>query len=235
MYFLHWDFSDGKLLPACLVHYEQESYLSQEERINEEQTVERLKELAGIFNKIITEINENGFPDLCPPNWKQPEKEYPLFHLASQKDLGVLDVECDKIVGGNWANLPPQLRGPYPKPRKFWNLLAGFLNLTDQDKNIRNKIPEISVYKIFDDYFCDEGNHRLYVSRYLGLKTIKARVVEYDYHSFLKRSYVKKDHNLSWTYIAVLDTETGNTYLYDIDENAVKQYLKLKEKYQIDA
>lgn len=33
MYFLHWDFSDGKLLPTCLVHYEQESYLSQEERL----------------------------------------------------------------------------------------------------------------------------------------------------------------------------------------------------------
>lgn len=238
MYWLEWhtNINNNDILPTCIVHYEQEPYLSEEEQRKEEQIVQRLKEAANIFNEITTKINKEGFPDLCPPNWKDPYKEYPLFVFAHYKELGVLEIECDRIVGGNWANFPPELRGPYPHTGKFWSLLAGFLNLSDEDENTRDKIPLIPVFKIFDDYFCEEGNHRLYVSRCLGLKAIKAEVIEYDYYSLLTKSFIRKSEVQN--YLAILNTESeaGKRYasLYPIDEEEMEKYLQLKRKFQIE-
>lgn len=233
MYYLRWHFTEQPL-PTCSVYYEQEPYLSVSEQNEEKLTVERLRESCGVFNQFVEDINKNGFPDLCPINWKHPTKEYPLHYFAPQKELGTIKIECDKIVGGNWANMPPGMRGNYPKPRKFWNLLAGYLNLNDTIHNTRDKIPAIPVYKIMDDYFCDEGNHRLYVSRILGFKTIKAEVVEIDYYTFLKNSYVYKDTVFSERYIAYPDNRTGRIQLYEIDEDEIQQYQKLKEQLQMN-
>jgi hypothetical protein len=229
MYFLSWNYE--KLLPTCSVCYEKESYLSVTEQQEEEQIVRRLKELCEVFNSITEQINQNGFPDLCPVNYKYPEREYPLYSLAPQKDIGIIEIECDKIIGGNWANMPfAEIKGDYPKPRKFVDLLKGYLNLNDQLKNTRDSIPPIPVYKIFDDYFCDEGNHRLYVSRLLKFETIKAEVLEFDYLAFLQNSYL---HETSMqTYIAYPVKENGYAQLNEININEVHQYKKLKEKYK---
>ena len=229
MYFLSWDYE--KDLPTCSVFYEKESYLSKTQQQEEEQVVNRLKELCEVFNSITEQINQNGFPDLCPSNYKYPEKEYPLYCLAPEKNIGIIEIECDKIIGGNWANIPfAEINGGYPKPRKFVDLLRGYLNLNDQLKNTRDSIPPIPVYKIFDDYFCDEGNHRLYVSRLLKFETIKAEVLEFDYFTFLQNSYLHTTSLL--TYLAYPVGEKGYTQLNEINADEIEQYKKLKEKYK---
>lgn len=228
MYFLSWDYE--KNLPTCSVFYEKESYLSQTEQQEEERVVSRLKELCEVFNSITGQINKNGFPDLCPTNYKYSEREYPLYCLVPQKNLGIFDIECDKIIGGNWANMPLAEVSGYPKPRKFTDLLMGYLNLNDHLRNTRDNIPPIPIYKIFDEYFCDEGNHRLYVSRILKFKTIKAEVLEFDYLAFLQNSYLHTTPLQD--YIAYPISEDRYASLNDVSADEIQQYIKLKEKYK---
>ena len=228
MFFLEWNFE--KMLPSCSVCYEPESYLSQTEQQDEQHKVSRLQELCEVFNALTEKINQDGFPDLCPADYKIPEKSYPLYTLAPHRRLGVMEVECQKIIGGNWANLPHSANPNYPKPRKVTDLLTGYLNLNDDFKDTRSQIPPIPVFKIFDDYFCDEGNHRLYVSRLLQFKSIKAEVIEIDYLSFLKNSFQYKDTVFSGSYIAYAKEEP-NHQLFEVTEEEINQYKKLKEQY----
>lgn len=184
MYFLRWKFEDDVLLPYCEVEYEEESYLDVNLQQKEHHAVTRLRDLSEIFNDISERINKKGFPDLCPPHYKILEEAYPLFYKAKSEKLGVLELDCDKIIGGNWANLPQAECPGYPKARKVWDLLVGYLNMNERLEKTEENIPPIPVFKIKEDYFCREGNHRLYVSRLLGRKTIKANVVELDYTPF---------------------------------------------------
>ena len=39
-------------------------------------------------------------------------------------------------------------------------------------------LPPVSLYKLGDDYFVDDGNHRISVARYHGLPDVEADVTE---------------------------------------------------------
>jgi hypothetical protein len=41
------------------------------------------------------------------------------------------------------------------------------------------ELPPVSLYKIGDKYFVDDGNHRVSVARYQGVEMIDAEVVEF--------------------------------------------------------
>lgn len=228
VYFLKWNY-DG-VLSTCSVVYELEPYFDRIEFRKEEQKVQRLQELCEVFNEIAERINQNGFPNLCPKNHKDPYETYPLFHLAKCRHIGVMEVRCNAIVGGNWANRPEALQEGYPKPRKLQDLLVGYLNLNEKLKDTKSLIPPIPVYKIMDDYFCEEGNHRLYATRLLGFKTIKAEVMEYDYISFLKETRLYRPAGSESSYIAK-PAEGGHFSLHEISELQAKQCETLKRKH----
>lgn len=75
-----------------------------------------------------------------------------------------------------------------------------------------------------DDYFCDEGNHRLYVARLLGFKTIKAKVFEYDYLTFLEESSICQ---IGKTYYLL--SNKNNSIYCEINNKDVEEYNKIKE------
>ena len=87
---MKWNY-DG-VLPTCSVVYELEPYFDRIEFRKEEQKVQRLQELCEVFNEIAERINQNGFPNLCPKNHKDPYETYPLFHLAKCRHIGVVEV-----------------------------------------------------------------------------------------------------------------------------------------------
>jgi hypothetical protein len=231
MYYLKWNYEEN-FLPTCFVWYEQELYENEKEVEEERQTVQGLQELCEVFNGVTKDINKNGFPDLCPPNYKNSQGTYPFYYYAKTKELGIIDVPCDKIAGDNWANLPKEMRDHYPKPRKFRDLLVGYLNLNEELKHTKESIPPIKVSKVMDDYFCDEGNHRLYVSRLLGFETIKAEVVEYDYLTLLKESYEYTSSPLEY-YLALPDGENDHVHLYEATEEDMVRYYELKKQYRL--
>lgn len=223
MYFLKWDYDD--IYPSCSVVYYPEPYYNEKEIIEEKEKVQRLKELCEVFNGIVKKIKENGFSELCPQEYKDPIESYPFYYFAKQKEINnIVDIECSRIVGANWANQPKELRGNYPKPTKLWNLLIAYLNLNEDLKNSKDRIPPIPVYKIMDDYFCDEGNHRLYAARLLGFKTIKAKVFEYDYLTFLEESSICQ---IGKTYYLL--SNKNNSIYCEINNKDVEEYNKIKE------
>lgn len=107
-----------------------------------------------------------------------------LCFLSPNIDMGILDVSLNSIYGDNWVFEPRHKRGSYPREHKLLSLLSR------HSSNSLNElqIPPISLVKIGSKYFCSEGNHRLYISKLLNKKTIKASVIDYDYTFLLNNS-----------------------------------------------
>lgn len=226
MFYIEW-IPNGIIGKYKLV-YEKEDYLTQEEIEYENKCVGKLKKQIGIYNRISEEINKNGFPNLSPSNYKNPTIEYPCFVFAPSINLGIQEVPVYKIIGSNWANLPKTQAPNYPKPRKVREILKGYLNINEKLKNTADNMKPIPVYKIFDEYFCDEGNHRLYVSRLLKKSTIKAEVVEFDYKNFLLNSNLC--HTNFGYYICYKYNDKEE--FFDISEIEKDNYIRLLEKYK---
>ena len=94
--------------------------------------------------------------------------------LVSWRDLGYQTIEVDKIVGsvGRYLDFDEKFRplkeGSYQRLKEI------------EDAILRGKVlPPIEVYKIKDEYYVLDGNHRVAAARRLGQKEIDAHVIEY--------------------------------------------------------
>ncbi len=90
------------------------------------------------------------------------------------RDLGYQTIEVDKIVGsvGRYRDFDEEFR---PLKGSSKNRLQELENAV-----LRGKIlPPIEVYKIKDEYYVIDGNHRVAVAKKLGQKEIDAHVIEY--------------------------------------------------------
>lgn len=224
MYFLDW--SCSRALGRFSVVYHVEPHLSPERLEIEKGEVIKLKKRVEIYNEIAERIDREGFLDLCPENYKDPDIHYPLYMFTKMTFLGVRDIPLDRILGDNWSNIPMTEYTGYPKPRKLMRLLRCHLELEEKG-NPRDKLPPIEVYKIFDEYYTMEGNHRIYTSRLLGLQTIHAEVYECDYEGLLLNSDPIEDD-----YGCYLRIKDGDKYkTYQISSKQKDGYLMTKKKY----
>ncbi|HOJ92309.1 MAG TPA: DUF4032 domain-containing protein [Dictyoglomaceae bacterium] len=95
-------------------------------------------------------------------------------NLITWRDLGYQTIEVDKIVGsvGRYRDFDEEFR---PLKTSSINRLQELENAI-----LRGKVlPPIEVYKIKDEYYVVDGNHRVAVARKLGQKEIDAHVIEY--------------------------------------------------------
>lgn len=227
IYFLKWNYQMGNI-GRCEVEYEKEPYLNVNYLKSEERKVAKLQKIADVYNRIAARIDREGFPDLSPADYKISQDEYPWHHLAEYSYQGITDLDCNLIVGDNWCNIPKELvSGSYPKPRKVASILRGYLNLNEESKNTKKTMAPIPVEKILDHYFCGEGNHRLYVARLLGLKTVKVEIWEYNYLSLLKKCKI-----IESPYLCLgIQKEQGLYTLYDISVAQKQNILRLMHKH----
>lgn len=97
------------------------------------------------------------------------------LRAVSQKDLGLIEVPLTNIIGSvnrtadfdrkfrplseanqsRWANVKTAMTSPYAKG-----------------------LPPVSLYKIGEAYFVLDGNHRISISKEMGLETVEAYVTE---------------------------------------------------------
>jgi hypothetical protein len=87
--------------------------------------------------------------------------------------LGRRDVEVSKIVGSVGRHRQFD-RGFMPKKGS----LGGKWKRVDRAFVRGEELPPVSLYKIGDKYFVQDGNHRVSVARYQGVEMIDAEVVE---------------------------------------------------------
>lgn len=227
MLFVHWDFKGDSVLGRCIVERDIEPYESDSMRAKENVVFERLAVASTSYNAIAEKLEHDGFPDLCPPNWKTDD-DYPLWQLADQKNIGIRDIPCNEILGFNWANTPKHLiDGHYPKEHKVRLILAGYLNLNDDGEDTASKMEPIDAYHVMGTYFIGEGNHRLYVSRLLNRPTIRANVFEVDYEGLLRKSIPYRQDN--WLNIGIEKPGSESYLLHDVSKKAFQRYLELRE------
>lgn len=103
---------------------------------------------------------------------------YPLFYLAPHTILHK-QVSILQIYGNNWVFEAKETRGAYPRLHKLDRIIRGFCQ--------KKEIPPIPLAGIMGFYYLEEGNHRLYASKWLGKSVIEAEVVAYNYPAFLRR------------------------------------------------
>lgn len=90
-----------------------------------------------------------------------------------EHSLGVLVIPLDRIVGSvdKVRDFDRSFRPTSGRGRTRWERLA-------QAVRRGEPIPPISVYKLGDLYFVQDGHHRVSVNRALGMDLIEARVTE---------------------------------------------------------
>lgn len=89
---------------------------------------------------------------------------------------GVRDIRLDNISGsigrgGDYTRRFAPLAGD-PHNKERWRMIY---TLAVSGKGF----PPVDLYKIGETYFVENGHHRLSVARYLGWKTIHARITEF--------------------------------------------------------
>ncbi len=87
--------------------------------------------------------------------------------------MGKREVDVSKIVGsvGRYRQFDS---GFMPKKAS----LRGKWARVDRAFVGGEELPPVSLYKIGDQYFVEDGNHRVSVARYQGVEMIDAEVVE---------------------------------------------------------
>ncbi|MEE4355010.1 MAG: Lrp/AsnC ligand binding domain-containing protein [Desulfococcaceae bacterium] len=90
------------------------------------------------------------------------------------RDLGLRDVEVDKIVGsvGRYHDFDSRFRPRTGMPSE---------RLSRIKEAVRDgkPLPPVLLYQIKDEYYILDGNHRVAVIKQLGRKTISARILEF--------------------------------------------------------
>ncbi len=92
--------------------------------------------------------------------------------LVSQAYLGMRTVEVSKIVGsvGRHRDFDRAFLPSKPGLGERWKRIDQMMR--------RGEIPPISLFKIGDAYFVNDGNHRVSVARQQGIEMIDAEVTE---------------------------------------------------------
>jgi hypothetical protein len=97
--------------------------------------------------------------------------------------LGVKNVEIENVVGSVQKYMDFD-KNFIPKNRiieaRWCNIYLGYMN--------EKQIPIVQLYKVKDEYYVYDGNHRISVARFLNFKIIEAEVTE-----FLPSSQAKED------------------------------------------
>jgi hypothetical protein len=92
---------------------------------------------------------------------------------TGERRLGVVSIELDSIVGtvDRGRDFDRSFRPTSHRVRQRWERIAAAMRRGES-------MPPISVYRLGDFHFVEDGHHRVSVARHLGRDRIDARVVE---------------------------------------------------------
>jgi hypothetical protein len=114
-------------------------------------------------------------------DWLRPRRPMPSFdevkeklHLMDSRDLGVMTVEIDKIVGsvGRWRDFDANFRLTNPATKRRFEIIY-------QKMQEGYNFEPVELYKVQDRYYVADGNHRVAAAKKLGCKFIDAHVREF--------------------------------------------------------
>jgi hypothetical protein len=92
---------------------------------------------------------------------------------TGENRLGVMSIDLDSIVGtvGRGRDFDRRFRPTSHRVRRRWERIAAAVRRGES-------MPPISVYRVGDFHFVEDGHHRVSVARHLKMDRIDARVIE---------------------------------------------------------
>ena len=144
-----------------------------------------------------------------------------------------MEVEVDKIVGsvGRWRDFDRkfQLQTTH-SPMRLRSIEAAMIT--------GKELPPVDLYKIKDEYYIVDGNHRVAAARRLGWKRIKARVTEYLPSADTPEGILTRERSYFCFQTGLADinlTEIGHyqTLLKEIEDYKAYLQERYKEEYTI--
>jgi hypothetical protein len=92
---------------------------------------------------------------------------------TGERRLGVVSIDLDSIVGtvGRGRDFDRRFRPTSHRVRQRWERIAAAVRRGES-------MPPISVYRIGEFHFVDDGHHRVSVARHMKMDRIDARVTE---------------------------------------------------------
>jgi DNA-binding Lrp family transcriptional regulator/uncharacterized ParB-like nuclease family protein len=126
--------------------------------------------IANLFNK----GTDRSKPESGNDNAKSFIEQQKAEEAVDRRDLGFREVSVGKIVGsvGRYHDFDSKFRSKKDQePQKLKRIKEA----------MRQKIelPPVDLYKIKDEYYVLDGNHRVAAARQLKQQTIQAHIVEY--------------------------------------------------------
>jgi hypothetical protein len=122
-------------------------------------------------------------------SFEEAERE---LGAARQVHLGLRDVPVSKIVGsvGRYGDFDGAFLPSKGYLGERWKRI-------DRMMQRSGWLPPVSLYKIGEDYFVSDGNHRVSVSRYHGVGWIAAQVIElHDQNPSTSRRQDSREHRV---------------------------------------
>ena len=95
---------------------------------------------------------------------------------ATRRELGLRSIPVDSIVGSAECGKAKAFDGSFRAPstsRSRWERLW-------MAERRGHAVPPISVYRVGDEHFVDDGHHRVSVAHALGMAEIDAEVIALD-------------------------------------------------------
>jgi hypothetical protein len=130
-------------------------------------------------------------------------------------NLGIKEVPLDKIVGSveKYADFDKNFVPKNNVVKQRWiNIYIGYTS--------DSMLPTVILYKIKDNYYVYDGNHRVSVAKFLNFATIEAQVEEFLPTKDTKDKVIYREH-------MIFEKETG---LSDISLSEPIKYKYLKEE-----
>ena len=133
--------------------------------------------ITSLKSKIVSFLNRGTNTSKSDPsanNAKSFVEQQKAEVALDRRELGLREVAVDKIVGsvGRYHDFDGKFRSKKNhKPHK--------LKLIKEALRQKRKFPPVDLYKIKDEYYVLDGNHRVSATRELQQPTIQAHIVEY--------------------------------------------------------
>ena len=130
--------------------------------------------LKSIFNNL---LNRGTNPAKSGPgteNAKSFTEKQKAEAAVDRRNIGLGEVPLEKIVGsvGRYHDFDGQFRLKKEHESKKFKQIK-------ETMEMNNVLPPVDLYKIKDEYYVLDGNHRVAAARQLQQQTIAAHIVEY--------------------------------------------------------
>ena len=130
--------------------------------------------LKSIINSLLNRTTTPSKSNSDKENAKSFADKQKAEGAVDRRDIGLGEVPLEKIVGsvGRYHDFDSQFRLKKDhESSKFKRIM--------QSMEMNNELPPVDLYKIKDEYYVLDGNHRVAAARQLQRETIAAHIVEY--------------------------------------------------------